>query len=776
MKTLSDSETMRLSVSQQPGPKENRRGLLLRVCTLLLMLTGLSGMAQSVLDLQGAEGWCICILCGAVIGTGIFLALQNGGRVWWWALAVPAAAFLLCLMCRKQIYPTVVQMTNRVLKQMQLRQERLLLPLSAEGGNALWGIFAVAVAAGALLSLIVLYARGFAALLLPLWLAAGMGYLKTDVWLALFSLGCILTPLTAAVRCGKKAGIQTAALTGMLLALCAAAVLGSGLNNRIDASPLRRGVTDAFHALRYEKEKQALPEGRFDTGKEQNISDASMLELKLNVPATMYLRGMSGAEYDETGWKPLSGETLSSETDRFYWLTENGFSAATQLSALANALGLEKTSVEAAVTVTGACREYLYLPAELAECESLDSDSLKDGAALTQGLRGAKQYSFTAITALSARADELMEQLELRQEEPSISEYLRLEESYRGFVYEHYLTVPEDCDAFLQTIPEMKTQPTTSYEVRMLIREVLTERAAYSPRAALNGGGVRLLRDVLGGKQTNSAQYATTAVLMLRKLGIPARYAEGFVVLPGSDAGTVTLTGKDAHAWAEYYEDGVGWIPFETVPDYVGLLDEAGWPRFRVDSDALQDAEAENSETEERPEPTDEPESEQEQESTPSAQWDQRETPEPRQKDEPTLSLWPLLFLLLALLLLSALWLVLRRRKILRKRQSEFESPDLPEAITALFAHSVELMRHSGFRPDNVPLSGQESAAEKWLGTKSEFHRMCLLNEEALFSNHTFKEAQRREMRSYEEQTLSHFKKKLNWRKRVYQQWICCMY
>ena len=101
---------MRLSVSQQPGPKENRRGLLLRVCTLLLMLTGLLGMAQSVLDLQGAEGWCICILCGAVIGTGIFLALQNGGRVWWWALAVPAAAFLLCLMFRKQIYPHILHL------------------------------------------------------------------------------------------------------------------------------------------------------------------------------------------------------------------------------------------------------------------------------------------------------------------------------------------------------------------------------------------------------------------------------------------------------------------------------------------------------------------------------------------------------------------------------------------------------------------------------------------------------------------------------------------
>lgn len=35
-----------------------------------------------------------------------------------------------------------------------------------------------------------------------------------------------------------------------------------------------------------------------------------------------------------------------------------------------------------------------------------------------------------------------------------------------------------------------------------------------------------------------------------------------------SDGAQLTLTQRAAHAWAEYYLDGVGWIPFDTVPGY----------------------------------------------------------------------------------------------------------------------------------------------------------------------------------------------------------------
>ena len=73
-----------------------------------------------------------------------------------------------------------------------------------------------------------------------------------------------------------------------------------------------------------------------------------------------------------------------------------------------------------------------------------------------------------------------------------------------------------------------------------------------------------------------SVHYATAAVLMLRYCGVPARYAEGYY-LSGQDAAsgeqTFELDETHAHAWAEYYLTGVGWVPFEVTPGYVEAED-----------------------------------------------------------------------------------------------------------------------------------------------------------------------------------------------------------
>ena len=35
------------------------------------------------------------------------------------------------------------------------------------------------------------------------------------------------------------------------------------------------------------------------------------------------------------------------------------------------------------------------------------------------------------------------------------------------------------------------------------------------------------------------------------------------------------LDDTHAHAWVEYYQDGVGWLPFETTPSYLNVMDKA---------------------------------------------------------------------------------------------------------------------------------------------------------------------------------------------------------
>ena len=61
--------------------------------------------------------------------------------------------------------------------------------------------------------------------------------------------------------------------------------------------------------------------------------------------------------------------------------------------------------------------------------------------------------------------------------------------------------------------------------------------------------------------------FATAMVVLARTIDIPARYCEGFLLTDAPHKDSVyTVTGKQAHAWAELYFEGIGWIPFDANP------------------------------------------------------------------------------------------------------------------------------------------------------------------------------------------------------------------
>jgi transglutaminase-like putative cysteine protease len=61
--------------------------------------------------------------------------------------------------------------------------------------------------------------------------------------------------------------------------------------------------------------------------------------------------------------------------------------------------------------------------------------------------------------------------------------------------------------------------------------------------------------------------FATAMVVLARTIDIPARYCEGFLLTDAPHKDSVyTVTGKQAHAWAELYFEGIGWIPFDATP------------------------------------------------------------------------------------------------------------------------------------------------------------------------------------------------------------------
>ena len=79
-------------------------------------------------------------------------------------------------------------------------------------------------------------------------------------------------------------------------------------------------------------------------------------------------------------------------------------------------------------------------------------------------------------------------------------------------------------------------------------------------------------------KEGYCVQFASAAALILREMGIPVRYVEGYIA---SDLSKISrddfvyggyVRDYQAHAWIEVYFDGVGWIQYETTPQYyVGM-------------------------------------------------------------------------------------------------------------------------------------------------------------------------------------------------------------
>lgn len=89
-------------------------------------------------------------------------------------------------------------------------------------------------------------------------------------------------------------------------------------------------------------------------------------------------------------------------------------------------------------------------------------------------------------------------------------------------------------------------------------------------------------------KQGYCEYFAAAMVVMLRTLGVPARYVNGF------QTGTYNRLGKDfvvrardAHSWAEVYFPGYGWMTFDPTPPDPHPLSGGDWGALEDYYDAL---------------------------------------------------------------------------------------------------------------------------------------------------------------------------------------------
>lgn len=181
-------------------------------------------------------------------------------------------------------------------------------------------------------------------------------------------------------------------------------------------------------------------------------------------------------------------------------------------------------------------------------------------------LRSKQNYSFATINNAAVDWAELSAG-EAPSGDPQVSEY-------EQFVDEEYLTVPDTAAMrriYAAFLNQYQTDGAALYDKLLMIRSFIWDRAVYDTAP----GDFPDDRDLaeyflLEGHRGYCAHYATAAVLLCRMCGIPARYVQGYVVAEddfvlknknGSYA--VAVPDHRAHAWAEIYVKGYGWMPYE---------------------------------------------------------------------------------------------------------------------------------------------------------------------------------------------------------------------
>jgi transglutaminase-like putative cysteine protease len=137
---------------------------------------------------------------------------------------------------------------------------------------------------------------------------------------------------------------------------------------------------------------------------------------------------------------------------------------------------------------------------------------------------------------------------------------------YPDWITTRYLRLPANFSSRVTALAQSITSGVeTPYDKTAAVTKWLRDNITYQttvPELPVNIDPVEwFLFDIKAGFCN---YYATSEVLMLRSLGIPARlvvgYAEGTWV---SETSQYEINGKDYHAWPEVYFPSIGWVPFE---------------------------------------------------------------------------------------------------------------------------------------------------------------------------------------------------------------------
>lgn len=275
----------------------------------------------------------------------------------------------------------------------------------------------------------------------------------------------------------------------------------------------------------------------------------------------LYLRGYAAGSYGGNAWDPIKID--DSYQDEF---KENGVTAADYgyLAASGDTVG-SSVSVKA----VNANKDVIYAPYQTnySQCGNVKKQQY-DGMLTPK--KANERYS---LDYLLPAGDDWEDVINSASENSLNDNYIY--DSYDEYVSgsADYLSTPGRITPLLDEILAGAENVGSVNGAADYIRNYFEENGFYY---TLNPGITPANEDFVEyflteQKKGYCTYYASAGVMLMRRLGFPARYVEGYVVEPSQcdpNSNSIRVSDRSAHAWCEVYIRNQGWFPVEFTPGY----------------------------------------------------------------------------------------------------------------------------------------------------------------------------------------------------------------
>lgn len=359
---------------------------------------------------------------------------------------------------------------------------------------------------------------------------------------------------------------------------------GEGLENL--RKTIKKTTLNVYDLVTGVDHDASLKDGDLTTLGDRKPQDRNYATLQLpNLDENVYLKGYVGSVYTGSAWEEFDDETYK------------------QIA------GIKKYLAD----------EDLFLPTIIGDLLFMDFDEEKIEPVefKLSNFRREKQYAYTTNGVISNPAMTGYQDVWAKPEYTdsyTYRAYYRLQDyiavtltsgfnskyfqsywdAYCNFVYDNYLFLPDGIDDIRNL--SVQLQGETIFKTVDNVRGFLTDNAEFSNYAQKLADGNDFASQFLWNNGKGySPHFATSAAVMLRTLGIPARYVEGYRIDAkeiaaadgNDDIKTLTLTDGHHHAWIEVFDRTYGWIPVEVTNGFYSKSFEQEFNDAKAAADEL---------------------------------------------------------------------------------------------------------------------------------------------------------------------------------------------